>query len=171
MFLQTLILKEMRPAYFVNAHIPRHLQGRFFCVLAVSLLIAKGLGPELLRFRARQTPWRAGPASWNMDSRGDRDREGRGKGKLGIRSQKPGMWALGRGEACPPRRAGPPWRAGRDVHMPCYLNGEQKSSRNCAALAEKRGVFERWRQSCPPSLLSRGIPVLQNNLKICWRRC
>src|SRR5712692_982193 len=38
----------MRPAYFVNAHIPRHLRGRFFCVLAVRLLIPKSLGPELL---------------------------------------------------------------------------------------------------------------------------
>src|SRR5713226_9682235 len=38
----------MRPTYFVNAHIPRHLRGRFFCVLAVRLLIPKSLGPDLL---------------------------------------------------------------------------------------------------------------------------
>ncbi len=51
-----------------NARIPRHLQGRFFCVLAVHLLIPKSLRPELMRFGARLI---------DMDSRGDRDREGR----------------------------------------------------------------------------------------------
>ncbi len=48
-----LILKEMRPAYFVNAQIPRHLWGGLFCVFCVHLLISKSLRPELLRFSAR----------------------------------------------------------------------------------------------------------------------
>src|SRR5713101_5258171 len=36
-----------------NARIPGHLGGRFFCVLAVHLLIPKNLRPELLRCGAR----------------------------------------------------------------------------------------------------------------------
>src|SRR5713226_2187208 len=78
-FLQTLNLKRMRPTYFVMQHIPRHLRGRFFCVLALRLLIPKSLRPELLRFGARlieRVESTEARANWKSEFR---------NGKSGIR--------------------------------------------------------------------------------------